>query len=190
MAKFNLALLVPPVIFAGLAGMFYYGLTRENPDQLPSMLRGKPVPEINLSDLRPDPAPTTDDLMLDGVKLVNFWASWCGPCRTEHPNLMTMQENGIPIIGVNYKDDPENALGFLEQLGDPFIKIGADPRGRNAIEWGVTAVPETFVINGDGKIILRYPGPITKDVYARYIAPAIREAAGADPNAPPSETND
>ncbi len=177
MAKFNPVLMAPPLIFLGLAGMFYYGLMRENPDQLPSALTGRPVPEMNLTDLRSDPAPTRDDLLADGVKLVNFWASWCGPCRTEHPTLMRMQADGIPIIGINYKDDPANALRFLAELDDPFIKVGADFTGRNAIEWGVTAVPETFVINGDGKIILRYPGPITGRVFEKYIAPAILEAS-------------
>ncbi len=187
MARFNPVLMAPPMIFLGLAGMFYFGLVRENPDQLPSALTGKQVPAMNLTDLRSDPAPTDADLLVDGVKLVNFWASWCGPCRTEHPTLMMMQANGIPIIGINYKDDPANALSFLAELDDPFIKIGADFTGRNAIEWGVTAVPETFVINGDGQVILRYPGPITKRVYERYIAPAILEASGLPEPAEPTE---
>ncbi len=176
MAKFNLALLVPPVIFAGLAVAFYFGLQQEDPADIPSRLTGRHVPNINLTDLRTDPAPTNEDMDLDGVKLVNFWASWCGPCRTEHPNLMEMQENGIPIIGINYKDNPDNALSFLASLGDPFVKVGADFTGRNAIEWGVTGVPETFVIDGNGEIILRYPGPITRKVFEKYIAPAIQEA--------------
>ena len=179
MAKFNLALLVPPVIFAGLAGMFYIGLSEDNPADVPSLLTGKHVPALNLTDLRGDPAPTIEDLELNGIKLVNFWASWCGPCRTEHPNLMKMAENGIPIIGVNYKDNPGNALGFLASLGDPFAKVGADFTGRNAIEWGVTGVPETFVIDGNGEIVLRYPGPITGEVFTKYIAPAIQEAIEA-----------
>ncbi|MBL4805847.1 MAG: DsbE family thiol:disulfide interchange protein [Rhodobacteraceae bacterium] len=176
MAKFNPVLLAPLAIFAGLGAMFYFGLTRDNPDQLPSALQGKPVPIINLTDLRSDPAPTNDDLNAEGVKLVNFWASWCGPCRTEHPNLAAMAESGITIIGINYKDDPENALAFLEELGDPFAQIGADFTGRNAIEWGVTGVPETFVIDGNGQIIMRWPGPIVGDVYERRIAPAIAKA--------------
>jgi len=181
MAKINPAFLLPPAIFLGLAVTFYFGLMRENPNGLPSVFLGKPVPTINLTDLRSDPAPTNDDLMADGVKLVNYWASWCGPCRTEHPNLMTMQENGISIIGINYKDNPANALRFLDELGDPFIKVGADFTGRTAIEWGVTAVPETFVIDGYGQIVLRYPGPITRSVYEKHILPAIAEARAATP---------
>jgi len=187
MAKLNPALMAPPLIFLGLAGMFFFGLMRENPDQLPSSLTGRQVPEINLTDLSSDPAPTTADLLVDGVKLVNFWASWCGPCRVEHPTLMMMQANGIPIIGINYKDDPANALAFLAELDDPFIKIGADFTGRNAIEWGVTAVPETFVIDGNGNIVLRYPGPITSRVYERFIAPAIQEAMAVTAPPQPAE---
>jgi cytochrome c biogenesis protein CcmG/thiol:disulfide interchange protein DsbE len=110
------------------------------------------------------------------VKLVNFWASWCAPCRVEHPVLEDLAADGLPIIGVNYKDDPEKALGFLAELGDPYTAVGADPEGRTGLDWGLYGVPETFVIDSDGTVLLRHPGPITRDVLDRRIMPAIDEA--------------
>lgn len=164
----------PLVISAGLAGMFYIGLKGEDPNVLPSELVGRVVPSVNLTDLRSDPAPTDADFTADNIKLVNFWASWCGPCRAEAPILERMaNEMEIPIIGINYKDQPAQALAFLKNFGDPFIKIGADSTGRNAIEWGVTGVPETFVVDENGTILLRYPGPITESVLNGHILPLL-----------------
>jgi len=176
--KFNFFLLAPPLIFLGLAAMFYVGLQRENPNALPSELIGRSVPAVNLTNLREDPAPIDADFSADNVKLVNFWASWCGPCRAEAPILERMaDEMEIPIIGINYKDQPEQAKAFLSQFGDPFIKIGADFTGRNAIEWGVTGVPETFVVDENGVILLRYPGPITQSVLDSHLLPLLNGVA-------------
>lgn len=172
--KFNFLLLAPPVIFLALTVMFYVGLQRENPNALPSALIGRAVPAVQLTDLRADPAPVDADFAAGNVKLVNFWASWCGPCRAEAPILERMaDEMDIPIIGINYKDQPAQAKAFLGQFGDPFIKIGADLSGRNAIEWGVTGVPETFVVDESGVILLRYPGPITQSVLDNHILPLL-----------------
>jgi len=174
--KFNYFLLAPPIIFLGLAAMFYLGLQRENPNALPSEFINRQVPAVNLTDLRTDPAPTNADLTADTIKLVNFWASWCGPCRAEAPILEQMAtEMDIPIIGINYKDQPAQALAFLDELSDPFIKVGADFTGRNAIDWGVTGVPETFVVDENGTILLRYPGPITSDVLNNRILPLLNK---------------
>ena len=107
-----------------------------------------------------------------------YWASWCAPCRVEHPHLETLADEGIPIYGVNYKDEPGKALGFLEELGDPYAAIGADASGRMALDWGVYGVPETYVIDAEGTIVTRFAGPITERVLETTIMPAIEEAGG------------
>jgi cytochrome c biogenesis protein CcmG/thiol:disulfide interchange protein DsbE len=110
------------------------------------------------------------------VKLVNFWASWCAPCRVEHPKLEELAAEGLPIYGVNYKDEPDKALAFLAELGDPYAGIGADAGGRMGLDWGLYGVPETFVIDGDGTVVLRFAGPITQSVLDTTIRPAIEAA--------------
>jgi cytochrome c biogenesis protein CcmG/thiol:disulfide interchange protein DsbE len=170
-------ILLPPAIFAALAGLFLGGMWRDDPAELPSTLEGREVPPVVLTALEGDPF-TDADLRSPGVKLVNYWASWCAPCRVEHPMLMEIAET-VPVYGINYKDEPGNALGFLAELGNPFASLGADPTGRMAIDWGVYGVPETYVIDGDGVVRLRFAGPITRDIYEKRIRPAI-EAAAAD----------
>lgn len=178
MAKFSPYAFMPPLIFLGIAGMFYFNLGREGGQDLPSTMIGRTAPElIKITALRDDPAPTAADLQADGIKFVNFWASWCGPCRAEHPLLEKMNDDGLNLIGINYKDAPDNALGFLAELGDPFRQIGADRAGRSGLEWGVYGVPETFVIDGDGKVLYRHPGPLTQRVLDERIYPAIAAAA-------------
>ena len=169
--------LIPPVAFAALAGLFLWGMTREDARELPSALIGQAapgVPAVALGDL-----PGFDAAVLaDGqVKLVNFWASWCAPCRVEHPNLQALAAEGIPIYGVNYKDDPANALAFLAELGNPYAAALADAEGRHAIDWGVYGVPETYVVAGDGTIIARMAGPITQRMLTDRLRPALAEAA-------------
>jgi len=176
MAKISPMMIAPPAIFAGLALMFFLGLGRE--DQLPSARQGQEAPAIEIVAL--GGAPMFDDAaMRDGtVKLVNFWASWCAPCRIEHPNLEALAAQGITLYGVNYKDKPENAIRFLEDVGNPYTAIGADSKGRMALNWGVYGVPETYIIDGDGVIVLRFAGPITAKVLAKTILPAIEVAKG------------
>ncbi|MEM9012024.1 MAG: DsbE family thiol:disulfide interchange protein [Pseudomonadota bacterium] len=171
------SVVIPPAIFVLLAVFLYAGLGRENPDALPSAFADQPAPDLALTELLPGQAPPDNALLAaEGVKLVNFWASWCAPCRVEHPILTGLADSGLPIIGVNYKDDPENARAFLQELGDPYIAVGADESGRNALDWGLYGVPETFVIDGDGRVVLRHAGPITGQVLTRSIRPAIEEA--------------
>jgi cytochrome c biogenesis protein CcmG/thiol:disulfide interchange protein DsbE len=116
-------------------------------------------------------------LRAPGVKLVNFWASWCGPCRVEHPTLVQLGAEGVTIHGVNYKDEPQNALRFLAELGNSYAAIGADTTGRTGLLWGLYGVPETFVIDGEGRIVLRFAGPVTQRVLEETIRPAMRAAA-------------
>ncbi len=176
MAKFPIFAIIPPVIFAGIAGLFYFGMNRDNPDALPSTMVGREVPVLTVEALGDLPLVSEDALRADGVKLINFWASWCVPCRAEHPQLEEMAASGIKIIGINYKDQPDNALGFLDELGNPYAAIGADTTGRTGINWGVYGVPETFVIDADGIVRYRHPGPITQDILESQILPAIAEA--------------
>mgnify|MGYP003132959495 FL=1 len=176
MAKLSPLMILPPVIFAGLAVLFYVGMLRENPDELPSALEGKSAPAVQVTQLGDKKLFNDSDLRDGEVKLVNYWASWCAPCRVEHPNLAELAAQGVTIYGVNYKDKPAKALKFLNDLGDPYTAIGTDSGGRMALDWGVYGVPETYVIDGKGKIILRFAGPITDRVMQNQILPAIEKA--------------
>jgi len=179
MAKISPIAILPPVLFLGLAALFYFNLGREDARNLPSTMVGREAPALlNIVDLREDPAPTAEDLRAPGYKLVNFWASWCVSCRAEAAVLEKMKEDGITIIGIDYKDTPDKAFAFLEQYGDPYAQIGADPTGRTGLEWGVYGVPETFVIDGTGKVLMRHPGPIDEHVLEEKILPLLN---GKDP---------
>ena len=164
-----------PIAFALFAVMAFVALNRANPNELPSAAVGKDTPTLTLTEFN-GPVFTRADLADGQVKLVNFWASWCAPCRAEHPSLLALQSQGIPIYGVNYKDTPPKAQGFLAELGDPFARSAADPSGRTGLDWGLYGVPETFLIGKDGQVILRHPGPITAQILREKIAPAIAEA--------------
>ncbi len=169
----RLIYLVPLGAFLVLAGYFAIGLTRD-PQKLPSMLIDKPAPQMALPPLdegKPgfDPAKLTG-----GVTLVNFWASWCGPCRIEHPQLNRLSAEGVTVIGINQADRPENARAFLKALGDPFRLIGVDADRRAGIEWGVYGLPETFVIDRQGRIRHRHVGPITEQDMAEIIKPMLK----------------
>lgn len=176
MARISPFLALPPLAFAGLALMFYVGMTQGDGEAMRSARAGGAAPDLTLTALPPKPEFTAEMLRQDGPKLVNIWASWCAPCRAEHPHLVALSEEGIPVYGINYKDEPEKALGFLAELGDPYAAIGADQQGRTALDWGVYGVPETFVVDGDGAVVLRFAGPITEAVLAEVIRPALEDA--------------
>lgn len=178
MAKMRISpyLILPPLVFAAIATMFILGLYRENPDALPSQAEGKPAPLLTVTAFGDQPLLTAADFTAPGVKLVNFWASWCAPCRAEHPQLESMAREGIVIYGINYKDDPSKGLRFLDELGNPYTALGADRDGRTALDWGLYGVPETFVIAADGTIVLRYAGPITESILENKIRPAMEAA--------------
>jgi cytochrome c biogenesis protein CcmG/thiol:disulfide interchange protein DsbE len=178
-------LLLPLVSFVVLAVAMGWGLTR-NPDDLPSALVGKPVPEFALAPVKGRSLGLTSADLQGHVSLVNVFASWCVPCRDEHPILMRLSEQGfVPIYGLNYKDRPEDAQRWLNALGDPYDRTGADLDGRVAIDWGVYGVPETFVIDSNGTIAYKHIGPFTQAIMDDTIVPLIRELqARGEPTRP------
>lgn len=180
-AKRTWLLLLLPLAFLAFATLAWRGLERDNPEELPSALVGEPAPSLaGVTPLGPHDAPTEASLKAPGVKLLNFWASWCAPCRAEHPQLTALAEQGIPIIGINYKDKPEAALGWLRSVGsNPFNPLGADATGRTGLDWGIYGVPETFVIDGNGNVVMRFAGPLTRSVVEKRLMPAIKAAEAA-----------
>ena len=165
---------LPVAMFALLGAAFYWGLWY-NDDVRPSPLIGKPIPDFALPPIegRQDGLSSAD--LRGQVSLVNVWASWCVPCRTENPLMVELAETGtVPIYGINYKDEPREALTFLEELGDPFTRIGADRSGRAIIDWGVYGLPETFVIDAEGRIAYKYVGPFDRRVLEEDILPVVR----------------
>ena len=166
---------LPVVLLLGMAVLFAVGL-RHDPSIVPSVLIDKPVPEFDLPPLFEDkPGLATADLN-GQVALVNVFASWCIPCRIEHPMFMRLAEKGeVPVYGINYKDAPADAKRWLAELGDPYTRIGADRDGRAGIEWGVYGVPETFVVDGTGTIRFKHVGPLTAEVLEDTIMPLVRE---------------
>ncbi len=170
--------LIPFLIFAALAALFFKQLSSGgNPSIVPSALLGKPAPEFSmpvLAGLKRDgvqlPGLKTADFE-DKVSIVNVWASWCVPCRAEHPALMEIaKDERISLVGINYKDKPENALRFLGQLGNPFAAVGTDIKGRAAIDWGVYGIPETFIVGPRGVIRYKHVGEITEKVVKKMNA--------------------
>jgi cytochrome c biogenesis protein CcmG/thiol:disulfide interchange protein DsbE len=187
-ARRRLAVLIPLAIFVALAVMFLFRLYGGDPSKLPSALIGRPAPEFVLpgierltKDGAPVPGLSRADL-LGRVTVVNVWASWCVPCRDEHPMLLELAKNpDIRVVGINYKDQPENARRFLGTLGNPFAAIGVDSAGRAAIDWGVYGVPESVIVAPDGTIASPHVGPLSAEALAGPFASALKRAAAARP---------
>ncbi|KQP08754.1 thiol:disulfide interchange protein [Methylobacterium sp. Leaf99] len=184
-ARRSLLLIVPLVAFVALAGLFFVRLrSGADPSAIPSALIGRPAPAFDLAALpglaadgAPLPGLSRDDFK-GRVTLVNFWASWCAPCQIEHPQLMRLaREPGLRLVGIAYKDAPENARRFLARNGVPFRAVGMDSTGRTAIDFGVYGVPESFIIGPDGTIRDKLVGIVTPENY-RAVLDKIR-AAGA-----------
>lgn len=177
----RLVFLVPILVFVGLAALFWKQLGAGAPTYIPSGMVGKTAPDIALPAMD-DQAPgfARDDLGQGKPIIVNFWASWCVPCRLEHATLMELSKReGITLYGVDYKESQygkteKDARAFLEELGNPFSKIDRDQEGRVSIDWGVTGVPETFVVDGKGVIREHYAGPLTDDTIRSRILPALK----------------
>lgn len=167
------ALLVPLAVFAALAVLLAVGLTL-NPREIPSPLIGKPVPVFELPPVRGRTLGLASADLKGEVSIVNVFASWCVACREEHPVFMQMQrERLVPIHGLNYKDQPADAQKWLDDLGDPYTRTGADIDGRVAIDWGVYGVPETFVIDRDGRIAYKHIGAVTPRLLQETLRPLI-----------------
>jgi cytochrome c biogenesis protein CcmG/thiol:disulfide interchange protein DsbE len=170
--------LLPLGVFIVIAGFLFYGLNL-NPREVPSPLVGKPAPAFQLAQLQtPDKTFTPAD-MAGKVWLMNVWASWCVSCRAEHPVLVELaKRNVVPVVGLNYKDQPEDAKKWLQRLGDPYVLSVSDIEGRTGIDFGVYGVPETFVIDGKGIIRYKHIGPVTEDSLREKILPLVDRLRG------------
>lgn len=180
--KTNYLMFIPAVVvFLMIGGLFLPNIiaTIQGKDikALQSTREGGLAPALTLVALGEGAPFTQEQLLAEGVKLVNFYASWCAPCRAEHAQLIGMAEEGVTIYGINYKDDPAKGLRFLEELGNPYTQLAADPNGRTALDWGLYGVPETYVIDGNGVVVKRFAGPITQSILENVIRPAMAQAA-------------
>jgi cytochrome c biogenesis protein CcmG, thiol:disulfide interchange protein DsbE len=182
----RLLVILPLIVFIALAALFFYRLGSGDPARIPSALIGRPVPQTDLPAVaglvhngKPLPGMNAADFK-DNVTLVNVWASWCVPCHDEVPMLDELaKDKRIRLVGINYKDQADNARRFIGRYGNPFSAVGADPNGRAAIEWGVYGVPETFVVGRDGRIAYKLVGPITETNLKTTLMPAIEKALAA-----------
>jgi cytochrome c biogenesis protein CcmG/thiol:disulfide interchange protein DsbE len=179
----RLLVLLPLIAFGLLAALFYGRLFSGDPSRLPSALIGHEAPVLDLpalDGLARDgaPVPGLESAALKGqVTVLNVFASWCAPCRDEHPLLVELsKQQGFRLVGLNYKDDAENARRFLGRFSNPFAAVGVDANGRAAIEWGVYGVPETFIVGKDGRIAYKYVGPIDEDGLRTRLMPEIAKA--------------
>lgn len=169
--------LAPVAIFGLLVAIFVVGLGKD-PALVPSPLVGKPAPEFTLPRLDDPTQELTRGDLLGKASLVNIWATWCTGCRQEHDTLLTLaRDSGIPIYGINWKDDPQLAREWLTTLGNPYVAVGVDQDGRTAIDWGVYGAPETFLIGPDGTVLYKHIAPITLDVWREQFLPRITAAA-------------
>jgi cytochrome c biogenesis protein CcmG/thiol:disulfide interchange protein DsbE len=169
----KLLFLLPVVLFAVLLGAFAIGL-RQDPHLLPSALIDRPAPDFALPGLYQSAEGLTRKDLEGRVTVINFFASWCAPCREEHPRLMALGHSaGVTLDGIAYKDKPEDSRGFLERLGNPYGRVGIDRTGATAIDFGVYGVPETYVVDGTGHVRYRHVGPLTAEDMQQKILPLI-----------------
>jgi cytochrome c biogenesis protein CcmG/thiol:disulfide interchange protein DsbE len=167
--------LVPIAVFGVLAAFLVRGL-HLNPGYVPSPLIGKPMPQFELPRLKDPNAKIGSQDLKGKVALFNVWATWCGGCRQEHEFLVELsRSSGVPIYGLNWKDDRDSALAWLSQLGDPYVANGFDDVGDVAIDWGVYGAPETFLIGPDGTVLYKHIAPLTPEVWQREFVPKLAE---------------
>lgn len=175
---------LPLVLFIALSGVFLYQLgSGKDASEIPSVLIGTKAPSLDLPPLEGlsangVPMPALTDAAIEGkLSLVNVWASWCVPCRQEHPILLELSRDPrVELVGINYKDKNGNALNFLRELGNPFSAVGVDPAGKAAIDWGVYGIPETYLVAPDGEILFKQIGPFTTESLRDKLLPAIEKA--------------
>lgn len=175
----RLLVFLPLAVFVVLASIFLMQLfSGRDVSEIPSVLIGQPAPPTNLPPLQGAGLPGVDSATFMGkVTVLNVWASWCVPCREEHPVLLELSKDSrFSLQGINYKDKMENASAFLASLGDPFAAIGVDANGRAGIDWGVYGVPETFIIGKDGKIAFKHVGPLSDYAVRTELMPEIDKA--------------
>ncbi len=171
----RLVYFLPVTLFAAIASAFLLGLGRD-PSVLPSALIDQPMPAFSLAPVREGDSQFVRENLSGKVALVNVFASWCGPCRSEHPTLLALKREGrVPIYGVNWKETPAECRAYLAQDGDPFTAIGSDEHGRFALDLGVTGAPETFIVDRHGRIRYKQVGPITPDVWRNTIGPIVAQ---------------
>lgn len=178
--------IIPLLLFLALAALFLFRLGAGDPSRIPSALIGRPAPQTDLPPLEgltrdgaPVPGLRTADFP-GQVTVVNIWASWCVPCHEEVPFLERLaKDSRIRVVGINYKDNAENARRFIGRYGNPFATVGVDSSGRAGIEWGLYGVPETFVVGRDARIAYKLVGPITENNYDTQVMPAIEAALRA-----------
>ncbi|SMF11826.1 cytochrome c biogenesis protein CcmG, thiol:disulfide interchange protein DsbE [Tistlia consotensis] len=171
---------LPLAIFLAAAAFFLWGLNpQRDPSEIPSMLIGKEAPAFELGPIpgADRPGLATADLKGHGVTLVNIFASWCIPCRAEHGVLSKLAGDGVRLVGIDYKDKPADVLKYLGELGNPYERLGADTAGRAGIDWGISGVPETFVVDDKGRVVYRHVGPIAPNQVDDEILPALEQAA-------------
>ena len=171
----RLRFIIPLAVFGLLVAVFAIGI-KESPDKdlIPSPLIGKPAPDFSLPSLT-DPGQRVSSAQLRGHwYLLNVWGTWCGSCRMEHSMLLRIKQSGlIPVVGLDWKDDRDDALSFLKQEGDPYATIAVDQDGSEAIMWGVYGAPETFLVNPQGIVVYKYIGPITEQAWVQQILPHL-----------------
>lgn len=177
MVKFNAPRVLPVLLFATIAGALAMGL-KHDPKVIPSMLLDRPIPKFELPALSTtQPGLNSSKFAGKGLVLVNVFASWCGSCRYEHPFLMRVaKDNRFTLVGMDWKDEAPNANQYIATYGNPYSQIGIDASGRVGIDLGVSGVPETFVIDNEGRVRLRVPGPMTPEIWKAEIEPLIQTA--------------
>ena len=171
---------IPPLVFFALAGLFLFSMKNGGQTENKSALIGKIAPQFKENPLEGYPLLQNEMIGQGEVVLINFWASWCPPCRAEHPTLKELSDRGIRLYGVNFKDRPENAVRFLEDDGNPFAAITADREGRTGIDWGVAGLPETFILSGEGEVLFRFAGPLIGGNYDSIFLPELEKALAAE----------
>jgi cytochrome c biogenesis protein CcmG/thiol:disulfide interchange protein DsbE len=169
---------LPAVVFAILVGFFWVGL-KLNPSEVPSPLIGKPAPAFELPELTDTSVVISNETLKGSPALLNVWATWCAGCRVEHELLLQIAAQGeVPVYGLNYRDERNLALNWLEQLGNPYTAVAYDPDGIVSIDWGVYGAPETFLIDPDGIVVYKHIAPLTVKDWTEEFLPRIRAMQG------------